>query len=285
MWLGRNMPRRVGYSLVKLLTAYIVRQKDSSMARNIRLNQSVVRGLPMDAPELDDIVRTILLNAGRGYYELYHRLGKGFESVREAVTFSPDLFAYLEEIRDSEQGALFVGPHLGNLDLGLMSFAAHGLDIQAITYALPPGGYELQNRLRASAGWIITPADAQAVKMALRRLRAGGIVITGVDRPLAEHELAKPVHFFGLPSPVPTGYMRLAHATQARVHMVEMENTGNGKYTINVTPPLELIETKDRQEFTFQNTELILKEAAKLIRARPDEWMMFHPVWPQLLES
>ena len=41
----------------------------------------------------------------------------------------------------------------------------------------------------------------------------------------------------------------------------------------------------NRQEFTFQNTELILEVAAKIIRARPDEWMMFHPVWPHLLES
>jgi len=291
MWLGRNMPRRVGSAIVKLAVPWIARRRQSALVRGIRVNQSVARGLPLDAPELDQAVRQVLYNAGRGYYEVYHRLGQGREAVQEAVTFSPEMFTCLQQAQDQGRGVLFIGPHIGNLDLGLLAFAAHGLSMQAITYAAPPGGYQLQNKMRADAGYIVTPADGRAVKMALRRLRDGGIVVTGMDRPLSPAEQGKPVQFFGLPAPLPTGYIRLALSTNAQLHMIQVEPTGGGTYSADVvsaysvstSPPIELIRTNNRKKDTILNTERALSMAEEIIRARPEEWMMFHPVWPQLL--
>ena len=280
MWIGRKMPPRVGTALVRLFTPLIASRKNSTLVRTIRTNQSVVRDLPIDAPELDGAVREVILNAGRAYYEVYHRVALGKEAVQEAITFSPEIYHAIDEARDQDQGTLIIGPHLGNLDLGLVGFAAAGLAVQAITYAAPPGGYELQNQMRADSGYIITPADAQAAKMALIRLRARGIVLTGIDRPLPEGNST--IRFFGHPSPLPTGYTRLALSTNAQVLMIWMEPVPGGWY-VQATGPLELLRTGKRKEEIILNTERILEIAAEKIRARPGEWMLFHPVWPQLM--
>ncbi len=178
---------------------------------------------------------------------------------------------------------MIVGPHMGNFDLALLAFGVRGLPIQAITFAVPPGGYALQNRIRADAGYTITPADGPAVKMALRRLRAGGIVATGLDRPMPGE--TRTVQFFGRPAPLPTGYVRLALSAGAQLLVIWVETTEEGAYQAHVTPPIELVQTGNRRYDTVSNTERVLARAAEVIRARPEEWMMFSPVWPQLLED
>jgi lauroyl/myristoyl acyltransferase len=280
MWLGRHLPRSTALVLVRLSTSLISRRTQSPLVRSIRLNQSVARDLPQDAPELDVVVRRVLYNAARGYYEIYNRIAQGREVVQESFTFGPDLFAMLRDARSTGRGIVVVAPHLGNLDLGLAGFAAEGYDIQAITYEAAPGGYQLQNRMREGSGYIITPADAEAAKMAFDRLRRGGIVLTGVDRPLPNG--AKSVRFFGRPAPLPTGYIRLALSTDSLFFVVWLESV-NGGYVARAAGPIDLVRTGNRLRDAAVNAEKVLEIAEEKIRAQPDEWMMFHPVWPQLM--
>lgn len=285
MWLGRTMPRRVGYAIVKLGIPFIARNHTTAIYRHIRCNQSVVRGLPIDSPELDKAVKDVLTNAGRGYYELYHRLGQGQQAIIETVTFSPMLSRYIEQGQEKGIGTVIVSPHIGNFDLGLFAFAAAGFSIQVITYAMPPGGYELQNKLRANAGYIITPAGSDAVKQAINRLNEGGVIATGVDRPIKDVPDDKRIKFFGRPAPLPTGYIRLALSTNSQVILIEVVPIGANRLVVEVLPPLEMIVTGSRTQDAVVNTEMVLSKAEEIIRKRPDDWMMFHPVWPDLLDT
>jgi lauroyl/myristoyl acyltransferase len=285
MWVGKTMPRRVGYALVKLAIPWIARNRNTAINRHIRSNQSVARGLPIDSLELDQAVREVLTNAGNGYYELYHRLGQGHQAVKDAVTFSPRLTEYLDQAREKGIGTVIVSPHIGNFDLGLYAFAAAGYSIQVITYAMPPGGYEIQNRMRANAGYIITPASGESVKQALHRLKAGGVVATGIDRPIVDVPEDKWIQFFGRPAPLPTGYIRLALSTNSQLLLIHVEPDRDNTYYVGVLPPIELEITGNRTRDAVSNTELVLSHAKEIIRSRPDEWMMFHPVWPQILKE
>ena len=211
-----------------------------------------------------------------------NRIARGRKAVHESFTFGPELYAMLHDAQSTGRGIVVVAPHLGNLDLGLAGFAAEGYDIQAITYEDAPGGYQLQNRLREGSGYVITPADADAAKMAFARLRQGGIVLTGVDRPLPNG--AKMVQFFGRPAPLPTGYIRLALSTNSLFFVVWMESTAGG-YCARATGPIDLVRTGSRSKDAVINAEKALEIAEEKIRAQPDEWMMFHPVWPQLMPN
>ena len=64
MWLGRHMPPTVGRALAKLASSATSRRRDSPLVRAIRANQSVVRELPLEAPELDEAVREVLAGWG-----------------------------------------------------------------------------------------------------------------------------------------------------------------------------------------------------------------------------
>lgn len=285
MWLGRNLPRRAGTAFIELTSAFIARRRKSPLARSIRANQSVVRDLPLDAPELDVAVRQVLRNAGRYYYDLYHLLARGREAVREAVSVSPDLDTLLRSAVERQRPAVVLGPHTSNFDLAAVALGTHGFPMQMISYSAPPGGYELQNEMRTNAGYIVTPADGQAAKTALKRLRAGGLVCTGVDRPLPEASPAAPVRFFGRPTALPTGYARLALATDAQLLFISTESTGPARYRISGPEVVELVRTGNRRQDAVLNAERVLALAEEVIRARPEEWMMFFPVWPELLEE
>jgi lauroyl/myristoyl acyltransferase len=282
MWLGRNMPRPVGYALARLSASLISRRSRSPLVRSIKLNQSVARDLSPDAPELNAVVRRVLHNAARGYYESYYRIARGRDVVHESFTFGPELFAMLHDARSTGRGIVVVAPHLGNLDLGLAGFAAEGYDIQAISYEDVPGGYQLQNRMREGSGYTVTPASAEAARTAFERLRRGGIVLTGMDRPLPNG--ATMIRFFGRPAPLPTGYVRLALSTSSLFFVVWLESVGDG-YRARAAGPIELVRTGSRSKDAVVNAEKVLAIAEEKIRAQPDEWMMFHPVWPQLMPN
>lgn len=281
IWLGKHLSSSQGYLLAKIVATLLAKRRHTQLIRAIRGNQSVVRGLSFDSPLLDDAVRNVLHNAGRGYYDLYHTLSQPPEALDALVQFTPELAPILLKAQQKKRGLVIAMAHTSNFDLAAAAFARSGFPIQMLTHPNPTGGYELQNQLRSNDGYIVTPATTSAIKMALRRLREGGIVVTGIDRPLPTTEKAKALSFFGQPAPLPTGHIRLALASNAQLLLLCTEQSASGTYNVHVTPPMELIRTGNRRKDVSLNAERLLALAEQRISARPDEWMMFFPVWPQ----
>ena len=109
-------------------------------------------------------------------------------------------------------------------------------------------------------------------------------MLTGIDRPLPIRTAkTKYVLFFGRHASLPTGHVRLAMSTNALLVFVHTERSKEGKYHVHVEPPMELIRTGNRQKDILTNTQQLLILAEEKIRAKPEEWMMFNPVWPEVL--
>jgi lauroyl/myristoyl acyltransferase len=285
MWLSRNLPPWLGLPVADLVIGLLARRRDSSLVRTLRTNQSVVRNLPVDAPELDAIVRRVLRNAGRGYFEFYHRASKGLSAVEDVASFSPEVESMLQATLEGNAGALIVVLHISNFDLAAVAFATRSIPLQILSYGTPPGGYQLQNELRIKAGLSITPITGPALKAAISRLRKGGTVVVGLDRPLSGIPEVEWLDFFGHPAPLSTGFVRLALATDASMYLTWVEPTGDGTFLITSRPPVDVVRTGSRQEEVRINSRRMLDLAEEVIRAHADEWMMFYPVWPQLLAA
>ncbi len=78
---------------------------------------------------------------------------------------------------------MVAGVHMSNFD---MAFQAGGLaGIKALTLTLPElnAGYQKQLDMRMKNGLNIVPASVGSLKHAVDHLKAGGMVITGIDRP------------------------------------------------------------------------------------------------------
>jgi KDO2-lipid IV(A) lauroyltransferase len=104
------------------------------------------------------------------------------------------------------------------------------------------------------------------------------VVFTGVDRPVAGER--EPVEFFGFPSNLSTGPARLALMSGANVLVANCHNDPQSGYAVDFTGPLELSRFRDRQEAIRVNARRIAAVLEDLVRARPEQWLMFHRVWP-----
>jgi lauroyl/myristoyl acyltransferase len=279
LWAGRLFPPRVGFALADLAASLVSRRKTLDPVQAVRLNQFVVHGQKIGAEELDGLVAETFKSAARCIYDFYHWMGRPNELMTRVEVDS----SVLEIIRKSQRrdsGTILSISHIANFDLIGRALRLRGLSFQAITPPAPPGGYQFQNRLREEAGMVVTPASFEAVRLATERLRAGGCIITGADRPLPETKF-NPC-FFGLPSTVPVFHVRLGIKLGLPVHVFVVRQDEKGDYHVSVSKPIEMIPSLDPVEEVLMNAEAILKIIEQNIRFRSVLWNMTYPVWPQI---
>ncbi|MGC8839565.1 MAG: lysophospholipid acyltransferase family protein [Anaerolineae bacterium] len=281
LFLSQHLPPRGGYGLARFAASFLswVRPR---MYWNLHANLRQVLGLETPAEVLHAMVRRTLFRAGCSYYEYFRAVGQPPE-VLSGLLQVPDLFwETLEQARAEGRGVMMVTAHMGNFDLAALSLTARGLHLQALSVADPPPGFQLLNRLRQEAGVEVTPITETAIRQAVQRLKGGGMVFTGVDYPFGPGR--EPLRFFGRPALLPTGHVRLALMTGAWLMAVGVQHREGQGYVLRVEPPLEPVREGDRREGVRGLAERVLSILERWIRETPDQWFMFLPVWPELLE-
>lgn len=280
MLLARILPRRTAYWLADALAAATARRGNLALVQAVRSNQAVVRGLGYDHPALGLAVEQVLRNAARGYVDLFRAMAGGVEGLVESCVFDEDLDKLIRNAQQAGRGGIAVSAHLSCFDMLLLSLSARGLPPQALSYSNPRGSYRVQNALRRRFGVDLTPLSPQALRQAIRRLRRGGIVITGVDRPAPEGE---ELVLFGRRARLPIGHARLAIHTGSPILIVTCRSDGERGYRAGakaLIDPKEYAGGKGDTVALAQHVASLLEEC---IRERPEEWFMFFPVWPETL--
>jgi lauroyl/myristoyl acyltransferase len=107
--------------------------------------------------------------------------------------------------------------------------------------------------------------------------------MTGLDRPAPESSYSP--KFFGHPSRLPVFYTRLAMKTRVPVIVVAVRDEPDGTHMIDCSEMIWMEPRSDPREEIIYNTERVLTVAEKFISAHPEQWSMFFPVWPDLLEE
>ncbi len=282
MLLSRLLPARLIYPLADRAASFTARGRGRPIVEAIRCNQAVVRGLSLDDPFLEAAAEAVLVHAARGYVDLFRALARGRQAMIEACTMLPGLQQALEEGHGDGRGTVAVSAHLSCFDMLLLTLAARGYEVQGLAYSDPRGSYRIQNRLRRQSGLILTPISQASLREAMARLKRGGIVLTGVDRPAPQGEV---LTFFGRPARLPVGHARLAIRARARIVVGAMRSAGAGRYEaayLGTVDP-EAMGSGGRDARVVSQAVLALLEEA--IRARPEEWLMFFPVWPEAMRS
>ena len=204
------------------------------------------------------------------------------EGLKNLVPFTSSSQSLIELGKLDTPGAFVVAPHMSAFDICLLALAHRGLSAKVLTYGNPPGGYELQNEIRASTGLDITPVRGEAThNEAVEYMHQGGAVITAVDRPIRRK--AHRLNFFGHPSPLPAGHIRMALAAEVPVVIAAAQYLGNSEYCINISNPVPMIKDSDPDVEIRKNAEAVLVHIEDFIRLAPEQWLMYYPAWPDLI--
>ena len=129
----------------------------------------------------------------------------------------------------------------------------------------------------------LIPASVSAMRDAVKHLKQGGLVLTGIDRPVPDPR-ARP-RFFGRASSLPIHHIYLAMKAEVPVIVVAARLGADGRYHVTTSEPIEMESDLDREKGIMRNAERVLKEAEKFILQAPEQWSMSLPVWPDLMDN
>lgn len=280
LWIGKTLPLRAAYRLSDWFARQVAR-RENSITRAVRSNQWVARGENSTPAELDEAVHEVLRHAGRCFVDLYHNITDP-EGLKTLFVLSDNVRKLIEHSQLDTPGAFVVAPHTSAFDLVLLALAYHGMNGKVLTYGNPTGGYKLQNDLRAAAGLEITPIRGhETEEEIIDYMRKGGITITAVDRPIRNK--AHALTFFERPSPLPAGHIRMALEAEVPVIVVAPQFMSDGTYHLRLSEPIYIQPHADPVEALRLHAEAVLKVIEGYIRQTPGQWMMYYPVWPELI--
>lgn len=280
--LGKIIPSSIGYPLAEKISVLLSAQKDSDLVKAARANQWIISKRSLTSEELDKQTQETFRQTSRWLFDFYHNINN-YETILDRVTLSPKLVNFLTDRLGGDEGTIMVTPHLSNFDFGGRALVLHGFDVQVLSYPQPHGGYQWQNKLRKDVGMNVTPMSTESMRAAKARLRNGGGVITGMDRPLDRSNYNP--RFFGFPAAVPTSYIRMALQTNAAVMVIACIGLPEENYRVECSDLIYMKPDEDPVKEIEKNAEKVLREAEKFIRAYPSQWAMFYPVWPFALEE
>jgi KDO2-lipid IV(A) lauroyltransferase len=149
-----------------------------------------------------------------------------------------------------------------------------------LSYPNPQGSYRVQHDIRVSFGVNLIPISISSLRKAFKHLRRGGVVLTLVDRPVEEGEM---LDFFGRPARLPVGHARLAVRANAPMLVGYTFREGDQMYRGIKLDLIEPSHSGDEERDVRDLAQEVLRRFEPEIQKRPDEWFMFHPLWPEVI--
>jgi len=273
---ARLIPKSAAYALARFLAGQIA-HRDQDWIHAVRSNQWVVSGGRASASELDVAVQKTFEYRAYAIVDLYHNIQMR-ERILAAVEFDESAQRIIERSKKAQEGTVVVIPHVANYELtGLAAALCGGVGV-ALTLPEQPGGYKYHDKIRRDYGIEAMPASMSSFKYAAQVLRQGGVVGTGLDRPLPNAGY-KP-RFFGRDASLPVHYVVLAMKAKVPMILAYVKRQDDGKYKAFASDLIPVTVYGDRRSTILANAEKMLKMCEEPIRRDPYQWAMFYQVWP-----
>jgi len=280
--LAKSLPPQWGYRIAYGLAEQIANRRNSGLVRAIRLNQWMASRESLQGEALDRVVRDTLRNSAHSLFDLYH-YNHDFDATRQLIVFDSSFESIARRAEFDSQGLVIAGLHLSNFDLVLQWLCRDGLKPLVLTIPNPKGGRQMEYEIRKRTGMNLVPASVGALKQALKHLQRGGMVLTGIDRPIDKPQVCP--RFFGRPAALPVHHVFLASKACVPVVITAAYLQPDGKYHVHASDPIEMVSYPDVEENTLRNAERVLAIAEKFIQRSPQQWSVPLPVWPDLMDQ
>lgn len=279
--LAQRLSPGVGYRIAYVIAQQIARQRRSNVVRAVRANQWVIHGEVLDGKILDRIVDETFRYWARSIFDLYHYIETP-DTAGQLIVLEPSFQRFIRRPEFDSRGLVIVGLHLSNFDLILQWLCRQGMNPLLITIPNPQGGRQLEYEMRRRVGMRLLPASLGTFRQALKHLQQGGIVVTGIDRPIPQPEVCP--RFFGRPASLHMHHIFLATKAQVPIVVAAVTLQEDGKYHVFASDFLEMDAHSDPEVEMLRNAEKVLRIAEEFIRRAPQQWSVPLPVWPQVLD-
>ncbi len=278
--LAYNAPPGLGHRIAALIADLMSSRRGARVVRAIRLNQWVIRGENLDSAALDAAVRETFRQSARSIFDLHHFIGD-LEATRRLIVMDEGTQAMASRSEFEKRGMVAVGLHMSGFDLILQWLCRQGLKPLVFTIAEPKGGRRVEFEQRRELGMNLVPASLSGLRHAAEHLSKGGLVITGIDRPIPDPKV-RPI-FFGRPSVLPMHHIFMALKAGVPVQIFAAHHRQDGRYHVLSSEVIEMERHPDREKEALLNTEKVLSIAEDFIRNAPEQWSVPLAVWPDLI--
>ncbi len=280
LFLGEKLPPRAGKKVISLVVDRIIKNKNNEQVNAVRNNQWVVSEGKLTEDELQNRVKQVYYSSGKSLYDYFHCM-RFEQRIRETIQFDDNLQYFIRRVKSGREKTLGLILHMGAFDLSGYAIALAGAIPLVLAYPNPNPGYQWHNELRRKSGLLVESLSMETFQKATRHLRAGGTVITGVDRPWPGGHISP--KFFGRPSAIPVTTIQMAIRTETPIMLLATIRQSDDRYILHASELIELTKIKDRDVELKENAEHVLTIAENFIRRTPEQWAMFYTVWPDFL--
>lgn len=274
--IAARLPRSLGYWLADRLGDLwyhrAPRQRAAVLA-NLR------RVLPAVLPTpLAMTARRVFRHSARNFYELARVQRLSLAALAREVTVQGSWLP-VEAALASGTGVIVVFAHLGAFDAVLQLLPLRGYRATAVTAPAGRGAFhQAVTRLRGGRGLRLEAATLGGLRRLTRALRGGEVVVLAGDRDF--QGAGAPVHFCGEATTLPGGAVRLALATGAALVVLACQRQGH-RHTLTIDAPRWLRPSADPDADLRGGVAMLAAALEGHIRATPDQWVLFQPVWPE----
>ncbi len=280
--ISQAIPPGLGYRVANLAARWITSRRDIGPVKAVRANQKMIAGEQGTSQELDQDVEAVFRYSARSIYDLYH-VSNHLELASQMYVIDPSFQPYFYRHEFDRRGLIIAGLHMTGFDLGLQWLCFSGFKPLVLTLPDPEGGRQVEFETRRKTGMNLVPTSFIGLRQAFHHLQRGGVVLTGVDRPVPAPELRP--RFFGHPSDLPLHYVSLALKVGAPIVVIASRLEKDGKYHIHASQPINPSLSPDRVGNLLSTTEAVLAVAEDFIRQTPQQWLISLPVWPDIIDG
>lgn len=234
-------------------------------------NLKVAFGDEKNEKEMDEIYRVSLVESAQNLLELFSIAARAYGSKDLLSRVRFEGLEHLDAALAQGKGVIALGAHLGSFAMMLCALCARGYPM-AVVYKEAKDMQEGFYKNMMSYYGVIPIAfsgEAGMTRAILRALREGKVVLLQIDQGKKNGVWAR---FFKRLVKTAAGPAVISQRTGAPV--VPMFSFRDKKqHVVEISPPLNLKKSPDRQEDILFNTQIMSDVLEKAIREHPEAWL------------
>lgn len=271
-----RLPPRAGYRLARWVGRQVYRLMPN-LRRDLASNISHVLGPSATEEQVLAVVQQQCVYVVKNLYDLF-RLGRLTSEEVARVTHVEGSERLFHELAGG-RGVIVISAHLGSTEVVGQMPTVFGVPLTGMALRTKPEWrFQFALRLRRSHGLNLVPTDQSPIVL-FRALKRNEIVALPCDQDLTGN--GRVVTFFGSPTRLPDGPLRIAFRTGAHVLPVFALRLPDDTFVLEFESPLQLPNTRDREADLDAGMQVVVSLLERRIRAHPEQWLVTGRVWTE----